>query len=406
MTKKERIIIFILATLNFTHILDFMIMMPLGNYLMPFFKITPQQFSLLVASYTLAASISGFAAAFFIDGFDRKKVLLTAYTGFLLSTMACGFAPTYSFLLVARLVAGLFGGLIGAQVISIISDLFVYERRGRAMGAVMSAFAIASTIGIPLALYVSNIFTWHAPFIGIASLGFLLIPFIIIYMPAINSHLVPGEKARINLIGFKAVFSDRQHIRALLFTGFIMFGHFVIVPFINPFLEFNLGYSKTMTPLIYLVGGIAAFFSANYLGRISDRVGKMKIFRICLFLSLPMILIITNLVPMPYWIVLILFGAWFTTSTGRSVTSQAMVSNVADIRYRGSFQNFNSSMQQAGTGLASLLAGFIVIEKGNGRIGNYAILGIISVTALLISLWLAQSIFSDSKKAAISVKIL
>lgn len=406
MTKKERIIIFILATLNFTHILDFMIMMPLGNYLMPFFKITPQQFSLLVASYTLAASISGFAAAFFIDGFDRKKVLLTAYTGFLLSTMACGFAPTYSFLLVTRLVAGLFGGLIGAQVISIISDLFAYERRGRAMGAVMSAFAIASTIGIPLALYVSNIFTWHAPFIGIASLGFLLIPFIIIYMPAINSHLVPGEKARINLIGFKAVFSDRQHIRALLFTGFIMFGHFVIVPFINPFLEFNLGYSKTMTPLIYLVGGIAAFFSANYLGRISDRVGKIKIFRICLFLSLPMILIITNLVPMPYWIVLILFGAWFTTSTGRSVTSQAMVSNVADIHYRGSFQNFNSSLQQAGSGLASLLAGFVVIEKGNGKIGNYAVLGIISVTALLVSLWLAQSIFSDSKKAARPVKIL
>jgi predicted MFS family arabinose efflux permease len=404
MTKKERIIIFLLATLNFTHILDFMIMMPLGNYLMPYFKISPQQFSMLVASYTIAASISGFCAAFFIDGYDRKKVLLFAFSGFLLATMACGFAPTYSFLLIARLVAGLFGGLIGAQVISIVSDLFVYERRGRAMGAVMSAFAIASTVGIPLALYVSNLISWHAPFIGIASLGLMLIPFIVIYMPAMNTHLVPGQKAGLNLDGIKAVLSDSKHIRALLFTAFVMFGHFIIVPFINPFLEFNLGYSKTITPLIYLVGGIAAFFSANWLGRISDRVGKMKIFRICLFLSLPMVLLITNLTHIPYWIVLVLFAAWFTVATGRGVTSQALVSNVAELKNRGSFQNFNSSMQQAGTGLASLLAGFVVVEREGGKIGNYAGLGIISIVALLISLWLAQSIFSDEKKRVSDVQ--
>ena len=350
---------------------------------------------MLVASYTLAASISGFCAAFFIDGYDRKKILLLAFAGFLFATMACGFAPTYSFLLIARLFAGLFGGLIGAQVISIVSDLFVYERRGRAMGAVMSAFAIASTVGIPLALYISNLISWHAPFIGIATLGFLLMPFIIIYMPAMNTHLVVGEKPTINLHGFKSVFSDSRQIQALLFTGFVMFGHFIIVPFINPFLEFNLGYSKKLTPLIYLVGGIAAFFSANWLGRVSDRVGKMKIFRICLFLSLPMVIIITNLVSIPYWIVLMLFGAWFTVATGRGVTSQAMVSNVADIKYRGSFQNFNSSIQQAGTGVASLLAGFIVTEGHGGKIINYFWLGVISVIALLISLALAQKVFSD-----------
>ncbi len=404
MTKQERIIIFLLATLNFTHILDFMIMMPLGNYLMPFFKISPQQFSMLVASYTIAASVSGFCAAFFIDGFDRKKILLIAFSGFLSATMACGFAPSYTFLLLARLVAGLFGGLIGAQVISIISDLFVYERRGRAMGSVMSAFAIASTVGIPLALYLSNLLSWHAPFIGIASLGILLIPFIIIYMPAMNNHLVQGVKPTINLQGFKAVFSDSRQIKALVFTAFIMFGHFIIIPFINPFLEFNLGYSKKITPLIYLVGGIAAFISANWLGRISDRVGKMKIFRICLFLSLPMVIIITNLSPIPYWLVLLLFAAWFTVATGRGVTSQAMVSSVTETKNRGSFQNFNSSLQQAGTGLASLLAGFVVVETEGGKIGNYSALGIISIIALLISLWLAQNIFSD-KKERVAVKV-
>ncbi len=399
MTKKERIIIFLLATLNFTHILDFMIMMPLGNYLMPFFKINPQQFSTLVAAYTIAASISGFVAAFFMDSLDRKKSLIIAFTGFLLATLACGFAPTYMLLLVSRLIAGVFGGLIGAQVIAIISDLFTYERRGRAMGAVMSAFAIASVLGIPLALYLSNLFSWHAPFILIASLGFLLIPFLIKFLPEVNSHLAPGQKISLQLDGLKRVLSERKQVLALIFTGFVMFGHFLIVPFINPYLEFNLGYSKSITPLIYLVGGIAAFFSANILGRMSDRVGKLKVFQICIFISLPLVIILTNLITLPYWIVLLLFACWFTVSTGRGVTSQAMVSHVADPRYRGSFQNFNSSLQQAGTGLASLVAGFVVIEKEGGRIGHYSRLGYISIGVLIIALLIARFLFTDKSKS-------
>jgi MFS transporter, DHA1 family, inner membrane transport protein len=163
MTKKERAILLLLAILNFTHILDFMIMMPLGNYLMPYFKISPQQFSFLVASYTFSASASGFAAIFFADGFDRKRLLITAYTGFLLATLACGLAPGYTFLLLARVVAGLFGGLIGAQVISIVADIFQYERRGRAMGAVMSAFAVASTI-CPIYFYCSHRYIAYSAF--------------------------------------------------------------------------------------------------------------------------------------------------------------------------------------------------------------------------------------------------
>ena len=365
------ILLFLLAALNFTHILDFMIMMPLGNYLMPYFKISPRQFSFLVAAYTISASVSGFCAAFFADGFDSKKILLCAYFGFLCATIACGFAPTYIFLLVARLIAGLFGGLIGAQVISIVADVFVYERRGRAMGAVMSAFAIASTIGIPFALYLSYLISWHVPFIFIGSLGFFLIPFLVKFIPSMAGHLRHDDTPKINTIGFKAVFSNSRNVQALIFTGLIMFGHFIIVPFINPYLEFNLGYSKKMTPLIYLVGGIASFFAANWLGRLSDVKGKLKIFRFCVLLSLPMVLVITNLITIPYWIVLVLFGSWFTVATGRGVTSQAMVSNVTDPAIRGSFQNFNSSMQQAGTALASLLAGFIVTKQADGRIGRY-----------------------------------
>ncbi len=394
MSKNERIILFLLAALNFTNILDFMIMMPLGNYLMPYFNITPQQFSLLVASYTLSASISGFCAAFFVDGFDRKKVLLFAYTGFLVATFACGFAPTYIFLLLARVVAGLFGGLIGAQVISIVSDLFTYERRGRAMGAIMSSFAVASTVGIPLALYLANLISWHAPFIFIAGFGLLLIPFLIKFIPAMNQHLATvKQKPKINTDSFFAVFKDKHQYQALIFSGMMMFAHFIIIPFINPYMEFNLGYSKKLTPLIYLVGGIAAFVSANYLGRLSDKIGKLKIFTICLLFSLPMMFLITNLFTIPYWIVLVLFGLWFTVATGRGVTAQAMVSNVVKPEHRGSFQSFNSSMQQLGSGLAALVSGFIITKNADESIANYPWLGYIGIIAMIITLFIARKNF-------------
>ncbi|HEX5669380.1 MAG TPA: MFS transporter, partial [Chitinophagaceae bacterium] len=168
---NKKVILILLAALNFTHILDFMIMMPLGNYLMPYFSISPQQFSYLVAAYTLSASLSGFLAAFFVDRYDRKNVLLIGYGGFLIGTLFCGLAPSYATLLIARIVAGLFGGLIGAQVLSIVSDLFSYEERGKAMGSVISAFAIASTFGVPFALYLANLISWHAPFLFVAIAG-------------------------------------------------------------------------------------------------------------------------------------------------------------------------------------------------------------------------------------------
>ncbi|MEI9807981.1 MAG: MFS transporter [Bacteroidota bacterium] len=178
MTKKERIILFLLAGLNFTHILDFMIMMPLGNYLIEDLYITAFQFSILVACYSISAFFSGLVIAMFIDRFDRKKPLLLAYIGFLMGTVACGFANSYTLLLTARIVTGLFGGIIGAQVFAIVADMFTYERRGRAMGIVMGGFAAASILGVPFSLYLTNLFkhNWHLPFLLIGGVGLILIP--------------------------------------------------------------------------------------------------------------------------------------------------------------------------------------------------------------------------------------
>jgi DHA1 family inner membrane transport protein len=395
MTKNERIILVLLASLNFTHILDFMIMMPLSNYLIPYFKITAMEFSLLVASYSISAFFSGLAIAMFIDRFDRKTSLIVAYIGFLLGTLACGFAPTYGLLLAARVLAGLFGGIIGAQVLSIVADLFTYERRGRAMGAVMSAFAAASILGVPISLYLTNLFkfNWHVPFILIGSLGVVFVPLIIKFVPKLTSHIKPREKNESLFKALITVCKVPAQRSALVFSGLLMMGHFLIIPFINPYMEFNKGFSKDLTPMIYLVGGVASMAAAILLGRVADAKGKLLIFSISVFFSLFMVLLITHMPTVPFSIVLVFFAVWFVFATGRAVTAQAMISEVVKPEQRGSFMSVNGSIQQLGSGIAALSAGAIVITEKSGRILHYNWVGYLSIIVLLGSLIIGRFVF-------------
>ena len=392
MTKKERIILFLLASLNFTHILDFMIMMPLGNYL----NVSAMRFSILVAAYSITAFFSGLAIAMFIDRFDRKKSLLFAYVGFVFGTLACGFAPTYGLLLAARIIAGLFGGIIGAQVLSIVADMFAYERRGRAMGAVMGGFAAASILGVPISLYLTNFFkqNWHVPFILIGCLGIVFIPLIIRFIPGMTAHI--KEKEQTNVSPFTAlsiVCKVPAQRSALIFSGLLMMGHFLIIPFINPYLEFNKGFSKDLTPVIYLVGGIASLVAAIYLGRLADKRGKLSVFSLSVFFSLFMVLIITRMPNVPFTVVLLFFAVWFIVATGRIVTAQAMISEVVKPEQRGSFMSVNGSIQQLGSGLAALFAGGIVVTEKSGKILNYNWVGYLSIFVLLSSLIFGRMIF-------------
>ncbi len=394
MNQKERIILFLLACLNFTHILDFMIMMPLSNYLIPYFKITAFQFSILVASYSISAFISGLLIAMVIDRFDRKRTLLFAYSGFLIGTIACGFATTYGLLLASRIMAGLFGGIIGAQVLSIVADLFVYERRGTAMGAVMSAFAAASILGVPLSLYLTNFFdfNWHVPFIIIGSVGIILIPLIFRYIPRMTGHII-NDNPNPPLTALTSVFKIRELRSVLLFSGLLMMGHFLIIPFINPYIEFNKGFSKEMIPMIYLFGGIASLASAILLGRYSDRVGKLPVFLWSVFLSLFMVLIVTKMPDVHFFVVICLFAIWFVLATSRAVTAQAMISEAVKPEQRGSFMSMSGSVQQLGSGLAALIAGAIVITEKSGKISNYNWVGYFSILVLIGSMVLAWTVF-------------
>ncbi|MBO9657985.1 MAG: MFS transporter [Chitinophagaceae bacterium] len=395
MTRKELIILLLLAGLNFTHFLDFMVMMPLNNYLTPYFDISPKQFSFMVSAYSISAAVSGFVTAFIVDSYDRKKILLFSYTGFIAGTIGCGLATSYPLLLAARIVAGLFGGIIGAQVLAIIADIFPYERRGKAMASVSVSFAIASILGVPFSLYLANLFheDWHVPFLFVAGIGLVLIPFVIRYVPAIRGHLDSGAMRTPPLVLLGTVIRTNRQISALIFSCLLMIGHFLIIPFITPYMEFNKGYSKNVIPTIYLVGGGASLAAALLLGRLSDKKGKLPIYCWSVFLSLFMVLLLTKMPAMPFSLVLTVFAFWFVFATGRALTAQAMISEVVKPEQRGSFMSFNGCVQQIGTGLASLLAGFIVYGDSSGKIYRYEWLGYISIFVLVTTIVMARMIF-------------
>jgi predicted MFS family arabinose efflux permease len=393
MNNKERIILLLLAAINFTHILDFMIMMPLGNYLMPYFNISSQQFSMLVAAYTFSAGISGFMAAFFVDRFDRKKVLLVGYSGFLIGTLFCALSPTYAVLLLSRIVAGIFGGLIGAQVLSIVADLIPYERRGTAMGFIMAAFSVASVFGVPFSLYLSNIFNWHGPFFFVAGMGVILLPFLIRYLPKMDGHLTANNRIKVSpLVLLKDISKNRNQVLALVLSSTIMLGHFMIIPFLNPFLEFNKGFSKSQTPVVYMVGGALTLFASPFLGKLADRIGKHRLFIMMALTATIPIAIITNLPSVPFYAVLVVTGFWFVVSSGRTIPAQALISNVVSSERRGSFLSINSSVQQISVGLASVIAGLVVVKLPNNTLENYQITGYISIVITLVSIFVVSKL--------------
>jgi len=382
--RNETILVALLALLNFTHILDFMIMMPLGNILMPKWSLTTSQFAVIVSGYSLAAFVSSFTAIFFADKFDRKKLLLWAYLGFLIGTFGCVFATGHFTMLLARIIAGIFGGLIGAQVLSILGDVIPYERRGQAMGLLMGGFALASVVGVPFGLFLANKFDWYFPFIVVAVVGSLLFPFLIKYIPNVNGHLLNPVHLRQRVDNFFQIFKNDTQMTALAFSMLMIMGHFIIIPLINPYLVYNVGVKQEYTPLIYFCGGLSAMITAQLTGKFADRYGKRQVFVVSALVSTIFIYFITNMPFMPLFIVLITFSLWFSTATGRTVPGQAMTTQAVTTQTRGSFMSLNSCVQSLGSGLATLASGWITFSDASYAIHNYHILGYISISLILI----------------------
>lgn len=391
MSNKERLLLLVLACVNFTHIVDFMILMPLGTNLMRVFQINATEFAYVVSSYGIAAGVSGFSLAFFADKFDRKKVLFLAYVGFVLGTFACALAPDYYFLLSARLLTGIFGGMIGSQVLSIVADSFPYERRAAAMGIIMAAFSVASVVGVPGGLYLANTFSWHAPFYSIGVLGLLVIFLIHRFVPSVKAHLLEQQKTR-SIQHLIEIAKNKNQLRALAFSAVIMLGHFSIIPFIAPSLVSNAAYKENDIYLVYLVGGLLTIFTAPLVGKLADKKGKFPIFLLFAFLSMLPIYFITNLEPAPLYVVLFISGIFFIFTNGRIIPTQAIVSGVVNPSQRGSFMAINSSVQLLAQAIATNIGGLIILQQADGYLDRYEWVGYYAIAMLLLSIFIGKGV--------------
>ncbi len=386
--RRERWLLFTLVGIQFTHILDFMIMMPLGPQFTALFGISNAQFGLLVSAYTLSAGFSGLMAATYIDRFGRKQLLLGMYSLFGLATLACALAPDYLWLMVARVAAGLFGGVLSALSQTIVADVIPFERRGRAMSVVMTSFSVSTVAGVPLGLFLAAHFNWHAPFVGIAVLVGLLALAAWQPLPRLDAHLHHPERVSV-WRGIGQVLAEPNHLKAFAVSGLMMFAAFTVIPYITIYLQSNAGMKTQEVPWIYLCGGLATLLSARYFGRLTDRVGKVQMFqRLALAVTVP--LMATTLSQgLPLWGLLSISTLFFTVMSGRMIPGMAMISSAALPRLRGTFMTLNSAVQSASMGLAALVAGLIIGRDAQGQLTGYWVAGLLGVVASLLSVWLA-----------------
>ncbi len=398
--SKEKIILFTLAGINFTHIMDFMIIMPLGDMLMKVFAITPQQFSLIVSSYTFTAGICGFIAAFVIDRFDRRSALLFLNTGFVLGTIACAMAPTYEVLLLARSLTGAFGGVLGAIILSVVADVVPEERRGQGMGIVMAAFSAASVAGVPFGYFLAEKFSWHAPFLLLAGMGLLITVAIFQYIPSLTAHMVKkADRPGVAQVLTNAVSLPNQKL-ALAFMLTLILGQFSIIPFIAPYMIRNVGFEGDQITYIYLVGGGLTIFTSPFIGRLADKYGKKTVFIICASAAIIPVFLITNMPPVPIATALAATGLFFVLGGGRMIPAMAMITSSVKPQNRGSFMSINSSVQQLAAGLASIIAGVIIVDQG-GMLENYNYVGYFAIAVTLVCIFLGSKITSVQPSAPV-----
>jgi predicted MFS family arabinose efflux permease len=388
--RQEMILLYALAAMQFTHILDFMIVMPLGPRLMDIFKITPSQFGLIVSTYTFSAGGFGLVAAWFIDRFDRKTALLWLYAGFGLGTVACAFAPSFAFLVAARFIAGGFGGVASATILAIIGDAIPPTRRGAAMGTIFSSFSLASVAGVPAGLFLANHLGWHAPFFLLGGLSLAILILAGMILPVMRDHMAKVKTKP--WVDMRVIVGKANHWRAFGLTIFMTMAGFMVIPYISPYLVSNSGLTNEQLPLIYLCGGAATFFSMRWLGKISDRIGLLKVFTVTSLLAIIPILTLTNLPHVPLWVALSVTTCFMILASGRFIPGMAMVTNSVEGRYRGGFMSLNSALQQFASGLAAIISAAIIARNAEGRLLNYGYIGLLGAVSIFVSLYLAKKL--------------
>lgn len=362
-SRKQIIAIILLATIPFTVVLDFMILSPLGDILMKSMRMSPQQFGTAVSSYAFSAGISGFLSASYADRFDRKKLLLFFYVGFIVGTFFCGMANSYSMLVLARIVTGIFGGVIGSISMAIITDLFELNQRGRAMSFVQMAFAASQILGIPVGLKLATLFNWHASFYMIVILSLMVFSGVLLLLPAVKDHLrlQKNQRAIDHLIN---TIKKRNYRIGFLATGFLAIGGYMIMPFTSTFLINNVGITNDQLIMVFMITGVSSMIVMPLVGKLADSLSKYRVFLYGSIMASIMAVIYTNLGITPLWLVITINILLFAGIMGRAVPAVALNSALPEASDRGAYMSINASLQQLAGGIGAFLAGHIVVQKG------------------------------------------
>lgn len=392
------LVIVLLALLQFTIVLDFMVLAPLGDFLMKSLTMTPKGFGLVVSSYAFSAGASGILAAGFADKFDRKKLLLFFYAGFIVGTLCCALSTTYEMLLGARIVTGLFGGVIGAISMTIVTDIFAVHQRGRVMGFVQMAFAASQVLGIPIGLYLANIWGWHSAFLMIVILALLIGTAILFKVKPIDKHLVLQSDKSPFLHLWHAV-SNRSYRAGFIATAFMSVGGFMLMPFGSAYLINNINITQKELPLVFMFTGLASIVIMPMVGKLSDKFDKFKVFAGGSVLAIIMILIYVNLSPIPLWQVVAVNMVLFMGVMSRMIPATTLTMSVPDLKDRGAFMSVNASLQQMAGGIAALCAGLIVTqETKSSPLRHYDTLGIVASVLIIICIFFVYKVSVMVKK--------
>lgn len=390
-TPYQKFMVAIIAILQFTVVLDFMVLSPLGAQLLDELHINTKQFGLVVSAYAFSAGAAGLLTAGFADKFDRKKILLFFYIGFVIGTFLCAIAPNYELLLMARIVTGLFGGVIASISYAIISDIFSLQQRGRVMGFVQMSFAASQVLGIPVGLYLANNAGWHSPFFMIVGLSLLVGLIIVIRMKPVNAHLkIKSDKNAFQHLA--KIITNKGYIKAFGATVLLATGGFMLMPFASAYSVNNLGLKLTDLPMLYMFTGMFSMVVGPLAGKLSDKIGKMKVFLGGSILTMSVVLIYCNLSVTPFVTVLLLNILLFAGVLSRIIPAQALMTAVPEPQDRGAFMSVNSSIQQISGGVASAVAGLIVVQTEGKAIENYDVLGYLVVISMVITLIMMYNI--------------
>jgi len=391
-TGYQKLVVGMLAFLQFAVILDFMLMAPLGALIMPALSVDPRQFGLIVSGYAFSAGAAGLLTAGFADRFDRKKLLLFFYGGFVLGTAWCGLATSFESLLAARIVTGLFGGVIGSVVLAISADLFPPSMRGRVMGIIQTAFAASQVLGIPVGLYLSNHWNWQVPFLAMAALGAVGGIVVAWKMKPVADHLKQPQ-SRSPWVHLRHTLTEPRYLVAFATTALVATGGFMLMPFSSAFAVNNLGIGMHSLPTVYLITGLCTIGFGPLIGRAADAVGKFKVFAAGTAVTLVMVLLYTHLGPISLPMLVLVNAVMFVGIFSRVIPFQAMVAGIPTMAQRGAFTAISASIQQLSGGIASVVAGHIVVQGADGRLQHFDVVGYVVVAASLVALglvWLLQ----------------